>query len=457
MSRSRLVARSVALVVGLVALFCAVGGASSGLVASRATKAEPWTISTRVDEGPTVSGNSVVLVTSRSGGLSEVALNSGTGDVEWSLPFTLSLIPPTEEVPPAIVDGVALVLTPATSYFNGYGAGLEGVTVGDGVPAWTTKGALAVLTPPTVCPGPGGVDDFCVLVTTKSGGRPLLVVLSATSGATLAEYSGVEARLAPGLFETAKAPLSLTLFTVPGGYKWTRSISELFAGNDYSPQYGSQVGLFDGVFVMTLDHALSGNVEKLSQSLTVGVSSATGAVLWRDEGSFECGGVAVILGPYLCDETGTLTIKPGKASALSKATATIEGVDPSTGRITWRFRVGDVEAFLGGSGVAVESGLSIVVPGLTGTPTLLNLDSGKATAVPVDTPLWCPREEAFADETVASSPLLRLGSAGFQPCNAYRLGVAASPGATPPSAVFSGFHLIWVTAAGASAVPAPHA
>src|SRR6202034_825724 len=143
---------------------------------------------------------------------------TSNGGIAWSEPTTLSLIPPTEEAPPAVVDGVALVMTPSKTYFKGFGAGLEGITVDDGVPAWTEKGSFAVLSSPTVCAGPAGADDFCLVVNEKSGGNPLLVAIDAKTGKLEAEFTGVDTRVTGGLFETTKAPLSLTSFTLPHGF-----------------------------------------------------------------------------------------------------------------------------------------------------------------------------------------------------------------------------------------------
>jgi hypothetical protein len=161
-----------------------------------------------------------------------------------------------------------------------------------------------------------------------------------------------------------------------------------------------------------------------------------------------------VSGSYLCATSGKLTVDPGKSSTLSHASVTIEGLDPASGHLTWSFRVGDVEDFLGGSGVAVLSAAKVVVPNLGGTPELLNLTTGVRSGVPATATLWCPREEGFVDETVSSDPLLRIGSASFASCNANRAATTAPADSAPPSALVANSHLIWVTTTGASATVA---
>jgi hypothetical protein len=445
-----------------VLLGCALGlfGAQPAL-ATQARSSHPprsvnrsWTSHLRVVEGPTAAGVTVLVTTISNDQLEEVALNASTGGTEWSLPTTLSLIPPIVLVPPVAVDGVAIVLTPSKTTFNGYGAGVEGITLSDGALAWSEGASVGVLAPPTTCAGPKGLTYVCIILNTKDGGKPVMAVINPLSGHIVEEDGGFGMSLAPSLYETVGQPAMLEKFSPGGGFGWRRTVAGITTDESYGVDFQSPIDLAHGVYVVTFDQSSDGYVGDLADYKTIAISAATGKTLWTNPGAFECGGLTVVSGDYLCRESGSLTINPGQSPVLSEAAATIEGLNLTTGATTWRFRVGNVNDFLGGAGIGVASSDQLVVSDASDTGQLLDLRSGTTRAEPVGKALWCPSEEEFSDETDPTDPLNRLGTDLLSECS---LGHKPSSLAiAPPStAVKAGRYLVWAASTGVDATPVP--
>jgi hypothetical protein len=414
---------------------------------------QSWTNNLHVEEGPTAAGNAALVTATLKNQLEEVALNPATGGAEWSVPSTLSLIPPIVLVPPLAIDGVAVVLTPSKTTFNGYGAGIEGITIATGKLAWSEGASVGVLAPPTTCAGPKGLTYVCIIVNSKVGGKATLTVLDPRSGHVVEQDSGLGVPLASSLYETVGQPAMLSRFSPEAGFGWRRTVAAITGQKTYNVDFQTPIDLIDGVYVVTFDQTTHGYVADLADYMTVGVSAATGKTLWKDLGAFECGGLTVVTGDYLCRESGSLTVNPGQSPVLSKAAATIEGLNYATGATTWKFRVGDLENFLGGAGVELASSGQLVVPNSSGTSQLLDLRSGTTHTEPAGSVFWCPSEEEFADATDPTDPVDRIGTESLSECG---LGRKASslPIAPPPTAVQAGGDLLWAANSGVDGTPA---
>lgn len=412
-----------------------------------------WVWDYPIYEGPTTSGQRVLVVTRSSGALALASLDAENGVVKWTVSTSLSAIPPAVLAPPAAADGRVLVLTPKTRAFHGYGVGLEGIDVNTGHVSWSLQGAFAVFDAPTTCTGPSGSEAFCVIVTTSLTGQLTFVELDPATGKVLEKIAGISRQIAPSLYENAKAPLSLVALQPAGGIQWVRSLSSLLGSSSYSPDFGWKVRRFGSIIVASFGHVSDGTSQNLSEARSVGISATTGAVLWRDDGAFECGGSALIEGAYLCDESGYIKIASASAPPeLDHVHVTITGINPQTGTSTWRDTLGDPDAFVMGSGVAIASTTTVVVTSSSGKPSALNLLTGEIAPAGRSGHYWCPSFTTFDDKTVSGSPDRRSGPEAFSPCDGVRRPVSSSHAAFPPVAASGGGHEIWVTAKGLAAV-----
>jgi outer membrane protein assembly factor BamB len=446
----------IACVVAAVLVFSGVADAVTAIPRTSPPKSSPvdWATSDLVAEGPTVSGSFVLVTVKIADSLAEFAVNPLTGKTKWGLPTTLSAIPAATAAPPIVIGGVLLFLTPQPKYFNGFGAGIEGVSAVTGARMWSEKGAFAVLDAPSVCPGPSGGTDFCVILEQKPGGSLILAVIDAAKGSVLAEYTGVARHLGASLYETTAQPPALVSFDVPGGFGWTRRLSAVFGSTAYDPNYGWQLADSGGLYVLTVNHVPSRQHQELAAALTVGLSASTGSTLWRDDGAFRCNGVVLVEASYLCQEKGTISLSSSGKPVVSSASAELVGLNPATGHLTWRFGVGDVADFLNGDGVAFAAATQVVVPDDTGSLELLGLDAGRRSSLRSDPALWCPTPRSFLDPTVAAAALVRVAPESFTSCDSRRRPTERPTGAAPPDALVVAGERVWVTSSGLAGIPA---
>jgi outer membrane protein assembly factor BamB len=414
-----------------------------------------WRSAYIVDDGPTQSGRSVLVVSTSGGALETVAINASDGETRWTVPTTLSAIPPAEFDPPVAIDGVALVLTPSVHYFDGYGAELEGIDVATGAVKWSEHGTFAVFDAPTSCPGPWSGSAFCVVLASSPKSPLVLVAIDAATGRLEAKVPDIARRLAPGLYGTATNPPSLIDLALPTGVKWVDPVAKVFGSALYTSNAGWRIGRIGDVVLVTFGHVTSGGHNNLDQALTVALALTTGRILWRDAGSFECGSAADVDGPYLCVERGTVTVvSPSKPPSLTGGTVVIAGIDVETGKLVWRHPIGDPYAFITGEGIALSGASSFVVPNMAGHLLDLDVESGRERPVAAKQSFWCRVLQTFRDETVPRAPIRRTAVDSFVPCTADRkllLGLAGAP----PSAILAVGHLIWVTPEGLRGVATP--
>ena len=341
---------------------------------------------------------------------------------------------PPEVVAPVLLDGVALALYPAApSLGKGLGVVLEGVDVYNGKLIWSTPSAYVVYDPPAPCTADPTNNDFCVILSGTSK-QLLLASFDARTGRLVAEFSGIQRRLGPGLYETSSTSPAIVSLD-GGGIRWSVPLSHLFPGGSYSTNYGWSVATFGSVQVLSVGAVPKGTTADLAAQRSVGISAATGRALWRAAGGLWCGNIFPISTAYRCQESGTLTLRAGIPTLSRGARATLEGFDPATGQATWKFGVGGVASLLAGTDVVSRvrmrccSTTRPAVDGGSTSPTASGYTFSEST------PGWCtvPGTFSYSSSLGEESRLgVRCGRAaeGAPPRPRYRRARSASRAAT---------------------------
>jgi len=406
--------------------------------------------------GPVAAGDRIVVLASapdRSVWLE--AVDAKTGAVEWKLPERFSEITAGVVTTPVVRDGIALALVPAGSPTSPL-VRLEGVRVTSGAIAWRQRAPVVVTDAPTGCPAPLGSGGFCLVTVSSRSTPPQLVAVSASRGTVEATVPGIERLMSttPGLYETVGRPSAVVGVRVPGGTDWGQRVSALF-GAGYDPNYGWEFDLFGAVEAGSVGPAPVGhNTIALGRAKTVGLSIATGTRLWSDPGAFECFGVDLIPGPWLCRLTGTAaTTASADITVSADATLTLEGFDPATGGIRWRVPIGHsgIAAMLRGD-VALADANRLLARPRQGRERVVDLRSGRTSPATPGQTFWCAHANLFKINPPLGIGAERIGSSLYDPCDAAGHTVARAPSNSVPSiARAAGMH-VWASPTGLEAV-----
>lgn len=440
--------------VGLLA--CAVA-ASVTVAAGGAARASStrlaWTDrGIHVVGGPVAAGGRVLaLVVAANRSVSLEAFDPKTGAVRWKLPAGFSEITAGVETEPLAHDGVALALVPAAA-----GSALvriEGVSIATGAVVWRSRLPVLVSDAPTTCPPPLGARGFCIVAGAAPSSPTGVIALSPKTGAVLATVQNIERLMGTpaGLYETYGAQPTLAEVRTPGGPAWSRPVSWWF-GAGYDPNYGWNFRRYGSLEVGSVGNKPAGRTIDLAASKTVGISQATGEPVWTKPGAFQCFGSAGEQAPYLCLLSGTATPTAAGGLTTSKnATLTLEGLDPRTGRITWRRPAGAIADELLGN-VAVDGATGQVVTSSRGRKLVLDLRSGTTRVPGAREAFWCARFNLFKIRPANGLSAERVGSSLYTPCNAGKHTVAT---VAPPSSVAGatvGRLFVWASPEGLEAV-----
>lgn len=408
--------------------------------------------------GPVAAaGRVVVLVSAPDRSVWLEAVDAKTGAVRWKLPEGFSAITAGVVTTPVVHDGVVLALLPAAGQRSPL-VRLEGVHVASGATVWRGRAPALVTDAPTGCPAPLGAGGFCLVAASSPSTPPGLVALTAASGLVEATVPGIQRLMSttPGLYQATGGPSVLVGVRTPGGSGWRRPVSALF-GAGYDPDYGWDFDRFGAVEAGSVGRApAGGNTVSLDASKTIGVSIATGKRLWSDRGAFECFGVDLLPGPWLCRLTGTATATAsGNVTASADATLTLQGFDPTTGHIRWQVPTAHsaIAAMLRGDVVLVDS-TRLLVHSRQRQETVVDLRTG-ATSPPTPRQVfWCAHSNFF---TIKPPPGIRgpqrVGSSLYSPCDAAGHAVKTLPSTSLPAIARVAGMRIWASPSGLEAVP----
>ena len=133
-------------------------------------------------------------------------------------------------------------------------------------------------------------------------------------------------------------------------------------------------------------------------SASVGISEATGEVLWRDPGSdFKCR-LGYMEYPVRCRSRGTVIYDHGVPTSLEGLDVTVEGFDVTTGKTTWSVPLGAATVLFDASvyrSVAGES--EVVLPSSRG-PIVLDLATGAVEPAKPGATFWCMKGATYESE-----------------------------------------------------------
>jgi putative pyrroloquinoline-quinone binding quinoprotein len=442
-------------------LACAVAGSVAVAVAVAAGDAAPVSTSSvawtdpdiHVVGGPVAAGGrALVLVVAPNRSVFLEAVDPRTGAVRWKLPAGFSEITAGVASEPLAHGGVALALVPAAGATSAL-VRIEGVSIATGAVAWRSHLPVLVTDAPTMCPPPLGARAFCIVAGAAPSSPTGLIALSPRTGAVLATVPNIERLMSvqAGLYEAYDVRSILSEVRMPGGAVWSKGVSGLF-GSGYDPNYGWDFGRYGSLEVGSVGNKPTGRTIELGASKAIGLSQATGDVVWTRPGAFQCYGSAGLLAPYLCLMTGTATPTAAGAFATSKdATMTLEGLDPKTGRITWRQKVGAIPDMLLGN-VAIDGASRQVVASPQGKKLVLDLLTGSTRVPGAREAFWCARFNLFRIRPAKGLSAERVGSSRYTSCDSRKHAVA---GVAPPSSVAGvtvGKMFVWASTQGLEAV-----
>ena len=359
--------------------------------------------------GPILAdGHVLVDVVDQDHSLWLEAFDARTGMFSWRLPVSFSdaasgpgLTPVASGRETFVMLPLAQPLAPAVE--------LAAADIATGRIVWYQKTPFTVEDPPTNCPGTAGRGAFCFVYSTTSSVFTLRA-LAATSGALVGYVPDIVANMSegPGLYETDASVPSLAAVAFPPGKLWTRTVRDLFGSPLYSPDNSSTFQRFGALLIGSVGSASHGGVSDLADTETVAIKAHDGTVIWRSSGDFQCGGDLTLTGNFLCVTSGRLTYpsNPNGNVAVSRgARGELMGFDPVTGRKTWHFAFGHLQAVLNGDPVRILDDRHLLVTPATGRSEVLDLKSGGTSRPTGREIFWCQHLPGFygpAKETLST-------------------------------------------------------
>ena len=415
--------------------------------------ASGWTMtSLHVVGGPTSADGLALVLTVANKTLEEDAIDPATAKLVWRVPFSPSTITPGVAFSPVATGGVTVVLLPSAGLSNPY-VTVEGIDVRTGVVRWKLPAAVDVNDAPDTC---DAGSFFCLAVTDYSAATKLLVI-RASDGTIVRSIPGIVREMGQGLYQTDASTPTFEAVDAQGQPMWTRSVASIFGGPQWSPDGGWDFLVHDGTLVGSVGPVVTPATKTISlASFTVGIDPQTGAVRWRDPGSFDCGGsIPLDDTPVICQYTGSLTApaKDGEPPIFNNVTLALEGLDVATGAITWRHPVADVEAVSLGEFASPDDAHIVIEPSAAHTD-VLDLRSGAVTPATSSMRFWC---ENMPPAYAVHAP--GQGTVRGQPYGANRAGVqtaygCAGAGTPSPSLPATGTDAVGVTIDGLFVWPA---
>lgn len=433
------------LVAGVVAAVLTLthGSSSSPKGGGAAGTARGWTVpGMKVTGGPvSASGSILVVALGADGAPSLVAVDPASGTVRWRLPFSPSDVSPTVPIAPLVSGTVVLDMAPQADP-TADGVIVKGVDVHSGRTLWSAPGPATVVDAPQLCTH---ALVFCLTVT-GANATTALVALAPTTGAVLGSLPGPAQQLTTDLYRTSGTPAALEQIAPAGTPAWTTPVATVFGGPQFGTQYGwnfATAGAFD---VGSVGVAPTGNTLPLDQVQTVGLRTTDGGVAWHVPGAYQCFGVLPVSAPFLCHYSGPGVYVGGTLSTAGTS-LDVQGIDPTTGAVTWSQPLPDAQAFTTGDGVPVADATHVVVTLPTGR-TVLDLVTGRTAPVVAGGAYWCGHGQQVTVQGPAAALVggRRIGTTLFSPCTADgRTTTAVPPHRVPGIGVSADGLFVWAS------------
>lgn len=420
---------------------------------------------------PTLSGGNLVAYAVEGRNLTLRAYDPETGVAVWQRPSSAS----------RITDGVAFSIRgDADRIFHmvrgeGGGTVIEAVDAATGEPVWTSPLAsegfhdqldYCDLSEDALCvtAGDGAIWQIDVETGQRIEPSDLQSNLRAFPGSARVPPPGSDGGTQQPVDGRALGDDIYDLFAsgdiariVDGEIIWQRSPSELFRGEDVSPDYGWWFRVEGPTLVGWLgaevDQVDDGQVELTVQHIA-GIDYATGETRWVTEGSLACGFLSNLAlwaardEPWLrCHTVGTMTMADGEPVGYDLDNV-LEEFDPETGETVWSFDLGPSSALWDDDRILVRLGRERF--GLVrddGTLVGLDIGTGEEVEVGPDDVGWCFGLNIY-DYWDGSATTIRVGEDFTTPC---RLSGEPQPvpiDADPQMGLQVGDVFVWMDEAG---------
>jgi hypothetical protein len=411
---------------------------STTSVAKGAT--EGWTNKDlHVVGGPVVAGNELlVLNVSAKRQLELSGVNPSNGVVQWSHPFSPSQITLGAAFTPIAIGSTVLDFAPATSLSNPV-VNVEGIDTVSGKVIWKIKQPLDISDAPVVCAG----GQFFCFPTFVGETKTDLVAISPSTGSVegtvVGPYRdvGVDTPGEPAssnLWQTDAPNPTLLQTSNTGQRVWVRTITSLFGGAQYSPNYGYDFLSAGNLDYGTVGIAPQGKSEDLSKQKSIGINALTGAVTWTSSGSVFCtGSLQFLTTPLVCNYAGSVTLNGTSNPSLKGVALTLTGINIHTGESTWSAKVADVKQLSIGTGVAFSDESHVVIETPANKWMLLDAADGSVSTISPGESFWCedtPEFKVIAIEGVADSGT-RVSEPVFNACSDKGVSASKVPSTNP--------------------------
>jgi hypothetical protein len=360
---------------------------------------------------------------------------------------------------PTVLGDIVLALSPAGGT-NDPAVTAQGINALTGKVLWSVSQPLILTDAPAVC---AGGKDFC-LAAALSNTTTGLVVVNAISGSVLGAVPGPERNMAvaqPGstaegdLWQTSSPTPTLMETSATGRAAWTDTVSSLFGGNQYNPDYGWDFLVRGSLDVGSIANSPTGHTLSLSDSKTIGISAPDGTLSWTVPGYYLCGGgLQFLTADVVCQYSGSA--RQTKTSVdMSGVSLTLAGLNLRSGMTTWSEHVLGAQALSLGTNVAFVDGTHLVVQVPSRARVVLDVQTGETSPVTGNKVFWCEQDPTYKVKTAQGASVKgeRVSAPVFRSCSAQGKPVNGLPLTAPSTVgVRAGGRFVWPTPHGLQAI-----
>ena len=414
--------------------------------------------------GPVVADNMILVNDVNTHRQLEVSgINPTTGTVVWSAPFAQSAITAGVGFPPTSVGSMVLDFAPDGTEANAL-VYVEGLDAATGTPIWHFTTPIQVADAPLVC---GLGRYFCLTYFSSQNGTSLLE-LDPRSGQPVAQVKGPERAMGTAIAghsntsilwqDTATAP-TFEQISPDGIVQWIRSVSSLFGGSEYDPNYGwnfNVVGALDVGMVGVRTQGAAGHLsEDLGALKTIGINTANGNRRWSAKGAYQCGGSLNFLTSVVACVYKGVAKEVGGSLSTKGISLTLRGLNSVSGAPSWSEPVLNVQSLSVGTRLSFVDSTHVLVENVAKKWVVLDTNNGSTIPAASNATYWCEVTSPFTIIAVTgvTNSSSRVAMPVFRGCNAEGNATNAVPSTTPANVGvnISGM-FVWASPQGLNAV-----
>ena len=392
-------------------------------------------------------------------------INPATGATVWSAPFAQSTITGGVGFAPISVGSIVLDFAPDGTEANPL-TYVEGLDVTTGAPLWHFTTPVQVIDAPLVC----GAGKYFCFTYYSSQSSTSLIELNPKTGRPVNEVKGLARAMGVAiaghpdtsdLWQSDATAPTFEQTSTNGKVQWTRSVSALFGGSQFDPDYGwnfNVVGTLDIGSVGDTPHGSAGHLsENLNPLKTIGVTTTTGNVKWSAKGAYQCmGSLAFLTSNVLCDYQG-IARQVGTSESFKGVALTLRGFNSGSGALTWSEPVLDVQSLSVGTNISFVDSTHVLVENDVKKWVVLNTDDGATSPAISAASYWCEVISTYSILAVTgvANSSSRVAMPVFHGCNAEGISMSTVPSTTPTNVgVNVAGDFIWASPQGLNAVAA---